>query len=227
MRDSFCWSAFSALSGLQSDVMLCRTWELYSKQDCKLRFWVRLPYVYVYSRYLHIYFLCMCSYNLVVTLSLCQEHRSLRGYGLPSVQEVTQYWLALHFLWADSPLLLSGCLPPPPPPSPSPFPPPSSITWLYVGTQLQVRPGSSRFSLAQTSSVTAVTAELGIMTFHCVHLKHTLNTLLKNYFLSSLSLLFNVCIKISLYSRKQCEMKDSWNRHKGESLSFMTWWKKN
>lgn len=147
MRDSFCWLAFSALSGLQSDVMLCRTWELppwYSKQECKRQFWVKLPYVYVYSRYFHIYFLCMCSYNLVVTTFLVSRTSLSKRLWAALVQEVTQYWLALHFLWADSPLLLSGCLPPPP--SSSPSPPPSSITWLYVGA-LSSRSDPARLGL--------------------------------------------------------------------------------
>lgn len=80
--------------------MLCRTWaqpslcaSLNFKCMCTVDICIDPQYI-----------LCMCSYNLVVALSLCQEHRSLRGYGLPSAQEVTQYWLALHFLWADSPL---------------------------------------------------------------------------------------------------------------------------
>lgn len=70
----------------------------------------------------------------IIGLSLWQEHGFLRGYGLPSPQEVTQYWLALHFLYADSSELLSGCLPPPSPrlPLPPSTPPLSLVMWLYV-----------------------------------------------------------------------------------------------
>lgn len=50
----------------------------------------------------------------------CVKIEFANGYELPSVQEVTQYWLALNFLCADSPLLVSGCLPPPSPCLPDP-----------------------------------------------------------------------------------------------------------
>lgn len=121
-------------------------------------------------------FVCIFTSHPVTHMYVClqavcfwQERCSPGGYELPLEQEVTQYWLALHFLCADSPLLLSGCLPPPllllliSVTLLLSAPTPSMITWLYVGAlSSSSRPGLSRFGLAQTWALTA-TVELDVL----------------------------------------------------------------
>lgn len=123
--------AFSALSDLQK--WCCSGVVVFKTRFSFVQFF-KLRFAHLHSRYYNILYVCFCTcwYHFIVALSLYQEYCSQRGYKLCWVQEVTQYWLPLHFLCADSPLLLSGCLPPPPPHLP--LPPsslsPSSITWL-------------------------------------------------------------------------------------------------